>query len=146
MNLNLRRLDLRKPEIPCPLRWNFCARGAWGETNCARCGLWPGIWIGDIAGSLRGRQRGQYRRRGRNNPTTPTVTVTPSANSISVAASLQVTVTLSGSSGTPSGTVILTSGSYTSSPATLSGGTATVTVAARKTSRGLEHTDGHIHA
>ena len=63
---------------------------------------------------------------------TPAVTVTPSPLSISTTQSLTVTVAISGGTGglTPTGTVTLSSGSYTSSPATLSGGTATITVPA----------------
>ena len=63
---------------------------------------------------------------------TPTVTVTPSPLSISTTQPLMVTVAVSGGSGglTPTGSVTLSSGSYTSSPATLSAGTATITVPA----------------
>jgi hypothetical protein len=64
--------------------------------------------------------------------TTPTVTLTPSATSISATQALTVTVAVSGASGnaTPTGTVVLTSGSYTSATGTLSGGSATISVAA----------------
>jgi hypothetical protein len=65
-------------------------------------------------------------------PITPTVTVTPSAASITTAQALTVTVAVSAPSGdaTPTGSVTLTSGSYTSAAATLSGGSATIQVAA----------------
>jgi len=51
-----------------------------------------------------------------------TVTVTPSASSVAINAALAVTVTVNGSNAavTPSGTVTLSSGSYTSAPANLS--------------------------
>jgi len=62
--------------------------------------------------------------------TTPTVSVTPSASSITTAQSLSVPITVSGSSGTPTGTVTLSSGSYTSAATTLSGGSATINIAA----------------
>ncbi len=64
--------------------------------------------------------------------TTPTVTVTPSSSSITTAQALTVTVAVSGGSGnpTPTGSVVLTSGSYTSAAATLSGGSASINVAA----------------
>jgi len=64
--------------------------------------------------------------------TAPTVTVSPSASSITTAQALTVRVTVSGPSGgaTPTGWVTLSSGSYTSVPATLSGGTATVIIPA----------------
>ena len=61
-------------------------------------------------------------------PPTPTVTVTPASNSINSGQSLSVTVAAAGGSGTPTGTVKLTSGSYTSSAATLAAGTATISV------------------
>ena len=64
------------------------------------------------------------------NPTTPVVTVTPASGSITMAQSLGVTVAVAGTGGTPTGSVVLTSGSYTSSAATLSSGSATVTIPA----------------
>lgn len=67
---------------------------------------------------------------GGSQPTTPTVTVTPATSSISVAQSLAVTVSVSGTSGTPTGSVILKGGSYTSSAATLTNGSATITIPA----------------
>ena len=62
---------------------------------------------------------------------TPTVTVsaTPSG-SITTAQPLSVAVTVSASSGTPAGTVILSSGNYQSFPATVASGVATITVPA----------------
>ena len=52
--------------------------------------------------------------------TTPTVTVSPSPTSITTAQADTVTIGVSGGSGnpTPTGPVTLTSGSYTSAPAT----------------------------
>jgi hypothetical protein len=63
---------------------------------------------------------------------TPAVTVTPSSSSITTLQALDVTVTISGGSGnpTPTGTVKLTSGSYTSPATTLSGGSATINIPA----------------
>ena len=65
--------------------------------------------------------------------TTPTVTVTPGLSSITTVQSLSVTVAVNGGTGnpTPTGSVILTGGSYTSSAATLSSGSATIAVATR---------------
>ena len=62
----------------------------------------------------------------------PTVTVAPSASSITAAQALTVTITVAGKSSnpTPTGSVILTSGSYVSAAATLSSGSATVNVPA----------------
>ncbi len=59
-----------------------------------------------------------------------TVTVSPDSTSITTAQSLQVTVTVSGQLGTPTGTVKLSSGGYTSSSTTLSGGAATIVIPA----------------
>ena len=63
---------------------------------------------------------------------TPTVTVTPSAASITIADPLSVTITVGGGTGNPapSGSVTLTSGSYTSAPATLASGSAVINIAA----------------
>lgn len=60
---------------------------------------------------------------------TPTVSVTPAASSITTAQSLSVTVAVAGSSGTPTGSVVLTSGAYTSSAATLASGSAVIVIA-----------------
>ena len=63
---------------------------------------------------------------------TPTVTVTPTASSITTTQSLGVTVAVSGGSGnpTPTGSVTLTSGTYTSAAATLVSGSAQITIPA----------------
>ncbi len=62
--------------------------------------------------------------------TTPLVTATPSASSITTSQDLAVTIAVSGISGTPGGTVILTGGGYTSTAATLVNGSATINVIA----------------
>jgi hypothetical protein len=71
---------------------------------------------------------------------TPTVTVTPSAFSITALQPLTVTVAVSGGAGNPTatGSVVLTSGSYTSAAANLSGGSAQIIVPA-----GTLATGGH---
>jgi hypothetical protein len=61
---------------------------------------------------------------------TPTVTVTPAASSITTAQSLAVSIAVTGSSGTPTGSVVLSSGSYTSAAATLTAGSASITIPA----------------
>ena len=62
---------------------------------------------------------------------TPTVTVSASpAGSITTAQALSVSVTVTAGSGTPSGSVVLSSGSYASFPASLSNGGAVVSVPA----------------
>lgn len=68
----------------------------------------------------------------------PTVTVTPSSTNITTEQALSVSVTVSGVSGnsTPTGTIVLTSGSYTSASATLSGGSATISIPAGSLSEG----------
>jgi hypothetical protein len=69
---------------------------------------------------------------GTSNTTTPTVTVTPASSTITSALPLTVTVSVSGGSGNPvpTGTVTLASGTYSSAPSTLSGGTATIEIPA----------------
>lgn len=63
---------------------------------------------------------------------TATPKVQPAYSSITTAQSDHVTVTVSGSSGnlTPTGSVTLSSGSYTSSPAILTAGSTSITVPA----------------
>ena len=72
------------------------------------------------------------------NPTTPTVTVTPASSSITTAQTLAVTIAVSGTSVTPTGSVILSSGSYTSSATTLSSGSATITIPAGSLAAGSD--------
>ena len=64
--------------------------------------------------------------------TTPTVTVTPGASSIGATQALAVVVAVTGGAGNPvpTGTVILSSGSYTSGATALSGGTVTINIPA----------------
>ncbi len=64
--------------------------------------------------------------------TTPVVTVSPASSSVSTAQSLAVTVTVSGGAGNPSptGSVTLSGGGYTSPAATLANGTVTITIPA----------------
>ena len=63
---------------------------------------------------------------------TPTVSVTPGASSITTLQPLQVTVAVTGNTGypTPTGSVTLTDGSYTSLAATLTSGSATINIPA----------------
>jgi hypothetical protein len=70
--------------------------------------------------------------------TTPTVTVTPSTSSITTAQSLSVTVAVSGANGTPTGSVVLSSGSYTSSATTLGSGSATIMIPAGSLATGSD--------
>ncbi len=70
--------------------------------------------------------------------TTPTVTVTPGSNSITAAQALTVTVAVSGTSGTPTGTVTLSSGTYASTAATLSSGSASITIPAGSLAAGTD--------
>ena len=69
--------------------------------------------------------------------TTPTVTVTPAASTTYATEPLVVTVTVSGGGATPTGSVVLTSGSYTSAAATLNAsGVAQITIPASTLSAG----------
>jgi len=72
------------------------------------------------------------------NPTTPTVSVTPASSSITTAQSLSVAIAVSGTGGTPTGSVVLSSGSYTSSATTLSSGSATITIGAGSLAAGSD--------
>jgi subtilase family serine protease len=67
-----------------------------------------------------------------------TVTVTPAESSLNSNQSLNVTATVSGASGTPTGTVTLSGGGYTSSAGTLSGGSYTFTIPANSLSTGTD--------
>jgi hypothetical protein len=67
---------------------------------------------------------------------TPAVTVTPSATTITTAQALSVAVSISGGNGTATGSVTLSSGSYTSTAATLSGGGTTINIPANSLSAG----------
>ncbi len=69
---------------------------------------------------------------------TPTVTVTPAAKSIVQTASLVVTVKVAATGSAPSGTVTLSSGSYTSAATALSGGSAKITISAGKLAVGTD--------
>ncbi len=71
---------------------------------------------------------------------TPTVTVTPSASSITTAQSLTVTIIVSGGSGntTPTGTVALTGGGFTSAATTLTSGSASISIVAGKLATGSD--------
>ena len=72
------------------------------------------------------------------NPTTPTVSVTPASGNITTAQALSVSIAVSGSDGTPTGSMVLSSGSFTSSTTTLSSGSATITVPAGSLAAGSD--------
>jgi Glycoside hydrolase family 44 len=72
------------------------------------------------------------------NPTTPVVAVMPASSSITAAQSLSVSITVSGSSGTPTGLVVLSSGTYGSPAATLSSGSATISIPAGSLAKGAD--------
>lgn len=67
-----------------------------------------------------------------------TVTVTPAASNFSSNQSLSVTATVTGVAGTPTGTVTLSGGGYTSAAETLSGGSYTFTIPANSLSAGTD--------
>jgi subtilase family serine protease len=71
---------------------------------------------------------------------TPTVTVTPSPSTVSTTQSLVVTVAVGGGAGnpTPTGSVVLTSGAYTSGAVVLSGGSASIIVPAGALAVGID--------
>ena len=73
-------------------------------------------------------------------PATPAVTVSPSASSITTAQALTVTVSVSGGTGklTPTGSVTLSGGGYTSATATLTSGSATINIPAGSLATGSD--------
>jgi Glycoside hydrolase family 44/Bacterial Ig-like domain (group 3) len=73
-------------------------------------------------------------------PVAPTVTVTPSSSTITTGQALSVTVAVAASQGgaTPTGSVVLTSGSYTSASTTLSSGSATINIPAGSLATGTD--------
>jgi subtilase family serine protease len=68
----------------------------------------------------------------------PTVTVTPASSSINSGQSLAVTVALAGGIGTPTGTVTLSSGSYTSAATAVTSGSAAITIPPNSLSAGAD--------
>ncbi|WP_058185204.1 Ig-like domain repeat protein [Terracidiphilus gabretensis] len=73
-------------------------------------------------------------------PPTPTITVTPASSTVDSGQSLAVVINVAGISGlaAPTGTVILTAGSYTSSATSLSSGAANFTIPANSLSAGTD--------
>jgi hypothetical protein len=69
-------------------------------------------------------------------PLTPTITVQPAASTSAATSSLSVKVTVTGSGATPSGTVTLSGGGYTSAATALAGGIATIVIPANSLSAG----------
>lgn len=61
---------------------------------------------------------------------TPTIVVTPASGTVNKEDPLNVTVTVSGSSGTPTGTITLSGGGYTSAATTLASGNVVITIPA----------------
>jgi hypothetical protein len=75
-------------------------------------------------------------------PPTPQVVVTPASSSITTVQSLNVTLAVSGTSGKPTESVVLSSGSYTSLAATLNSGTATIAIPAGSLATGSDTLTG----
>jgi len=114
-----------------PVQDRSTALNVWGRLTAVYLGLLAAVSIAACGGGGGG---------GSNNPpppkSTPAVTVSPAEQNITTVQSLQVTVTVSGSSGTPTGTVTLTSGTYASAATTLSNGSAQFNIAAGTLSAG----------
>jgi subtilase family serine protease len=68
----------------------------------------------------------------------PTVTVAPASATLNSSGSLSVVVTVAGTSGTPTGTVILSGGGYTSPSESLTNGTYTFTIPANSLASGSD--------
>jgi Glycoside hydrolase family 44 len=73
---------------------------------------------------------------------TPTVKVTPASSSVTTAQSLKVTIAVSGAKGTPAGSVVLSSGAYSSAATTLSAGSASITIPAGSLAAGSDTLTG----
>jgi len=71
-------------------------------------------------------------------PLTPTVKVTPAENALDTGSALSVTAAVTGAGATPTGTVTLTGGGYTSAAVTLSGGSATIAIPANSLGAGTD--------
>ena len=69
---------------------------------------------------------------------TPVITLTPAASTVSTLASLSVTATLSGPGAVPTGSVVLSSGGYTSASVTPSNGSYTFTIPAGDLAAGTD--------
>jgi len=69
---------------------------------------------------------------------TPTVTVTPASNTILTTQSLSVAIAVAGAGATPTGSVVLSSGSYTSLSTALSSGSATIAIPAGSLATGTD--------
>jgi len=69
-------------------------------------------------------------RGGSQSPVTPTLTLSPGTSTISTVQALKVTVSVSASSGSPTGSVTLSAGTYTSSASALNGGSTSITIPA----------------
>jgi hypothetical protein len=71
-------------------------------------------------------------------PLNAIISVTPAASTVVSTNSLSVTVTVSGSGATPTGTIILSGGGYTSAATTLTSGSATIVIPANSLSAGTD--------
>jgi trimeric autotransporter adhesin len=71
-------------------------------------------------------------------PLTPSMTVTPASTTVDTSQSLNFAVSISGTGGTPTGTVALSGGGYTGSAVTLASGAATITIPANSLSAGSD--------
>ncbi len=90
--------------------------------------LMAGLWLSGCGGGLSSTPPPQK--------STPAVTVTPSVKSMTANQALTVTVSVSGSNGTPTGSVILSAGAYSSPATTLSSGSAAITIPANTLATG----------
>jgi len=115
--------------VSTPSMCNNSAPGTTGLTG-GQAGYLVGTGYDEVTGL--GSPNGVYFLSSFAEKLTPTVTVTPTPGNITVVQPFTVSITVSGSSGyaTPTGSVTLTSGTYTSAAATLTNGAASISVAA----------------
>jgi len=72
------------------------------------------------------------------NPATPAVAVTPASTNITTAQSLSVSISVSGTGATPTGSVVLSSGTYTSAATALGSGSAAIAIPAGSLAAGSD--------
>jgi hypothetical protein len=73
---------------------------------------------------------------------TPTVKVTPASSSVTTALTLKVTIAVSGAKGTPTGSIVLSGGGYSSAATVLNAGSASITIPAGSLATGSDTLTG----
>jgi N-acetylneuraminic acid mutarotase len=95
-----------------------------------------GVNSADIYGTLN--DLWEYKFSASTSAIAPTVTVAPASNIVTPTTALSVQITVGGGKATPTGSIVLTSGSYTSASTTLSNGSAAITIPANTLAAGTD--------